>query len=195
MFREIGKYQGNVVHLSHVIFQEVLIAGDCVVDATCGNGKDCVVLARLLKGKGKIVAYDVQQEALDRAKHLCLTSLSEEEHKIITFKKQSHEHINEVGAKLFHYNLGYLPRGDKCITTLEKTTIASIQKALTLVTNQGVITVVCYPGHEEGEKEMLALEKLGRELDPQQWEVETFYVINRKKAPRLLVFRSLQGRR
>lgn len=191
MFREIGRCQGNVVRLSHVIFQETLISGDCVVDATCGNGKDCMVLARLLKGQGRIVAYDVQQEALDRARHLCKTSLSEEEYKIIEFKKQSHEHITEKGAKLFHYNLGYLPQGDKCITTLEKTTIASIQKALTLVADQGVITVVCYPGHGEGEREMTAVEQLGKELDPQRWEVGTFYVMNRNKAPRLVVFRSL----
>lgn len=191
MFRKIGRCQGNVVHLAHVIFQEILIPGDCVVDATCGNGKDCLVLARLLQGKGKVVAYDVQQEALDRAKHLCATSLSEEEYKIIEFKKQSHEYINEVGARLFHYNLGYLPRGDKCITTLKATTVVSIQKALTLVADRGVITVVCYPGHREGEKEMIALETLGKELDAQRWEVGTFYVMNRNKAPRLLVFRSL----
>ncbi|WP_375793056.1 SAM-dependent methyltransferase [Chlamydia sp. 12-01] len=192
MFRGIGLLQGNVVRLSHEIFQEVLTPGDTVVDATCGNGKDCLILARLLEGKGQLIAYDVQKEALDKASLLCTRSLSPEERSIIEFKEMSHEHINEAGAKLVHYNLGYLPNGDKSITTLKTTTLISIQKALDLVAPQGVITVVCYPGHEEGESETVSVEKLASELDPRLWEVGSFYIMNRNKAPRLLVFRSLK---
>ncbi|ADZ18161.1 class I SAM-dependent methyltransferase [Chlamydia psittaci] len=192
MFKGIGLLQGNVVRLSHEIFQHVLTPGDTAVDATCGNGKDCLILARILQGKGKLVAYDVQREALTKASLLCSKSLSNEEKSIIEFKEMSHEHINESGAKLFHYNLGYLPNGDKSITTLEKTTIMSIQKALTLVAPQGVVTVVCYPGHAEGANEMCSVEGLACTLDPKLWEVGSFYIMNRYKAPRLFVFRSLR---
>ncbi|WP_348663022.1 class I SAM-dependent methyltransferase [Chlamydia vaughanii] len=192
MFKGIGLLQGNVVRLSHEIFQEFLTPGDTAIDATCGNGKDCLILAQLLQGKGRLVAYDVQQEALEKAKQLCSESLTQEEFSIIEFKKISHEHINESGAKLIHYNLGYLPNGDKSITTLEKTTLISIQKALTLVAPHGAITVVCYPGHEEGAHEMSSIESLGKKLDSRFWEVGSFYIMNRNKAPRLLVFRSLK---
>ncbi|WP_041462228.1 tRNA (mnm(5)s(2)U34)-methyltransferase [Chlamydia caviae] len=192
MFKGIELLQGNVVQLSHEIFQKVLTPGDTVVDATCGNGKDCLILARLLKGKGKLIAYDVQKEALNRTALLCSKSLSPEERSVIEFKEMSHEHINEAGAKLFHYNLGYLPNGDKRITTLETTTMLSIQKALDLVAPQGVITVVCYPGHEEGSHEMVSIEKLAIGLDSRLWEVGSFYIMNRNKAPRLLIFRSLK---
>ncbi|MEF9497378.1 class I SAM-dependent methyltransferase [Chlamydia sp. 04-14] len=192
MFRGIGLLQGNVVRLSHEIFQEVLTPGDTVVDATCGNGKDCLILARLLKGKGKLVAYDVQREALDKASLLCSSSLSPLERSIIEFKEMSHEYINEAGAKLFHYNLGYLPNGNKSLTTLETTTLISVQKALDLVAPQGVITVVCYPGHEEGANEMVSVERLASGLDSKLWEVGSFYIMNRNKAPRLLIFRSLK---
>ncbi|BAE81012.1 tRNA/rRNA methyltransferase [Chlamydia felis Fe/C-56] len=192
MFKGIRLLQGNVVRLSHEIFQEILTPGDTVVDATCGNGKDCLVLARLLQGRGKLVAYDVQRRALDQAALLCSTFLSKEEREIIEFKEMSHEYINEAGAKLFHYNLGYLPCGDKSITTLERTTLISIQKALDLVAPQGVVTVVCYPGHEEGVNETQAVERLARELDSRLWEVGSFYIMNRNRAPRLLIFRSLK---
>ncbi|SYX09239.1 hypothetical protein,Putative rRNA methylase [Chlamydia poikilotherma] len=192
MFKGIGLVQGNVVRLSHEIFQKVLNPGDTVVDATCGNGKDCLILARLLKGKGKLVAYDVQREALDKASLLCSSSLSFEERSIIEFKEMSHEYINEAGAKLFHYNLGYLPNGDKSLTTLETSTLVSVQRALDLVAPQGVITVVCYPGHEEGENEMVSVERLACGLDSKLWEVGSFYIMNRNKAPRLLIFRSLK---
>ncbi|QVE49302.1 class I SAM-dependent methyltransferase [Chlamydia crocodili] len=192
MFKGIGLLQGNVVRLSHEIFQEILTPGDTVVDATCGNGKDCLILARLLKGKGKLVAYDVQREALEKASLLCSSSLSSEERSIIEFKEMSHEYINEAGAKLFHYNLGYLPNGDKSVTTLETSTLVSVQKALDLVAPRGMITVVCYPGHEEGANEMVAVERLASGLDSRFWEVGSFYIMNRNKAPRLLIFRSLK---
>ncbi|MEF9520269.1 class I SAM-dependent methyltransferase [Chlamydia crocodili] len=192
MFKGIGLLQGNVVRLSHEIFQEVLTPGDTVVDATCGNGKDCLILAKLLKGEGKLIAYDVQREALDKASLLCFNSLSPEERSIIEFKEMSHEYINEAGAKLFHYNLGYLPNGNKSLTTLETSTLVSVQKALNLVAPQGVITVVCYPGHKEGANEMISIERLASGLDSKLWEVGSFYIMNRNKAPRLLIFRSLK---
>lgn len=184
-------FQGDVVRLSHSIFQETIVPGDVVVDATCGNGKDSAEMARLLQGQGRLIAYDVQEKALEQAREFCSRVLSPEEFSVIEFKHCSHEYIEEVGVKVFHYNLGYLPGGDKHITTLEKGTKASLVKALTQLAPGGVITVVCYPGHEEGERERVALEQLCKGLDPKLWEVGYFYIMNRNKAPRLLLIRSL----
>ena len=108
---------------------------------------------------------------------------------IITLKHCSHEYLQEEGAKLFHYNLGYLPCGDKQITTCKTSTIASLQKALQLVARSGVVSVVCYPGHEEGARELLCVEQLAVNLDPSNWDVCTHYSVNRKNAPRLFLFR------
>jgi hypothetical protein len=55
------------------------------------------------------------------------------------------------------YNLGYLPGGNKQLTTDYISTVASLEQALTLLKPGGVITIVLYPGHDAGriEKEKL----------------------------------------
>ena len=59
---------------------------------------------------------------------------------------------------LFMYNLGYLPGGDKSITTDSATTLKSLSSALELLAVGGLLCVVCYPGHEEGARESQAVE-------------------------------------
>lgn len=181
----------NTVSLSHQLFTDIVIPGDLIVDATCGNGKDSLFLAKLLCGEGRLVVYDIQEQAINNTKALLRAQLTEREFSILEFKQQSHEHINEQGAKLFHYNLGYLPKGDKSITTVTKSTLASIQMALGLLAPQGVVSVVCYPGHREGNEEMLALEDFSQTLSPKLWKVSSYSVLNRRQAPRLLLFQSL----
>ncbi|EPP34479.1 rRNA methylase family protein [Chlamydia ibidis] len=189
MFKEIGSSLGNVVKLSHAIFRDIVRPGDLVVDATCGNGRDSLVLARILQGVGRLVVYDIQDYALENARKLFASTLSMQESSIIQLKKMSHEFVEEKGAKLFHYNLGYLPSGDKSITTLVASTIASIRRALDFVSDDGAITVVCYPGHEEGEKETREIIAFGETLSPKIWQVNLFRLINRTKAPQLILFR------
>ena len=48
------------------------------------------------------------------------------------------------------FNLGYLPQGDKSITTTTSTSLEAIKKAVKLMDK--ALFVVCYIGHEEGEK-------------------------------------------
>ena len=37
--------------------------GDTVIDATCGTGKDTVVLARAVGDEGSVYAFDIQKSA------------------------------------------------------------------------------------------------------------------------------------
>ncbi|AAD19124.1 putative rRNA methylase [Chlamydia pneumoniae TW-183] len=178
----------NVVQVSHEIFKTTVVPGDTVIDATCGNGNDSLFLARLLQGEGRLVVYDIQKEALSNALLLFETHLSEQERSVIEMKEQSHEHILEKDVKLIHYNLGYLPKGNKEITTLARTTEISLEYALNIVRPDGLITVVCYPGHPEGEKETHSVESLAQRLHPKEWCVSSFYVANRCRAPRLFIF-------
>ncbi|WP_213357498.1 class I SAM-dependent methyltransferase [Chlamydiifrater phoenicopteri] len=179
----------NVVSVAHNLFREFLSPGDIVVDATCGNGKDILVMAKLLKGKGKIIGYDVQKEALAKSMMAFEALLSREEASIISLKHSSHVCLEENGAKLFHYNLGYLPGGDHDITTLTEDTIASLNKALDLLHSEGIITVICYPGHEEGKRERDAVESFAEALDPGRWTVVLRKMMNRNLAPELFVFK------
>ncbi|SPN74092.1 hypothetical protein,tRNA(1-methyladenosine) methyltransferase and related methyltransferases,Putative rRNA methylase [Chlamydia serpentis] len=178
----------NIIHIAHEIFKIKVSPGDTVIDATCGNGKDSLILAQLLQGQGKLVVYDIQKEALNSARVLFQQHLSKQEQAVIQMKEESHEYFTEKDVQLIHYNLGYLPRGNRAVTTLETTTKTSLECALKIVSLDGLITIICYPGHPEGEKETFAVEGVAKSLDPKQWLVSSFYIINRCRAPRLFIF-------
>ena len=49
--------------LVHSLLRQVVRAGDTVIDATCGNGYDSLLLAKLVlhQERGKLICYDIQQ--------------------------------------------------------------------------------------------------------------------------------------
>ena len=71
--------------------------------------------------------------------------------------KVLNEYKNKISLVLF--NLGYLPGGDKTVTTNYKTSIQAIKESFNLLNNKGLILIVVYPGHEEGLKESKELLK------------------------------------
>ena len=70
------------------------------------------------------------------------------------------------------YNLGYLPGGDKEIITGSGDTLSSLRNALLLLAKGGLITVLCYRGHEGGEEEYLQVDSFCRSLDCEMFIVQ-----------------------
>ena len=56
----------NARHLAARYVEEILRPGDVAVDATMGNGKDTQFLCELVGETGRVYAFDVQEEALER---------------------------------------------------------------------------------------------------------------------------------
>ena len=56
------------------------------------------------------------------------------------------------------FNLGWLPGGDKSITTLRESTMPAIQAAIELMDTDAILNVAVYPGHAEGDAEGKMLE-------------------------------------
>ncbi len=166
-------------------------AGDHVIDATLGAGKDTFVIAKILGGDGKITGYDIQEQALVRTEQT-LAALTPKERSIITLKHASHALIKESGVALVIYNLGYLPGGDKTITTCVETTLQSIQSALIALNERGMLLITCYPGHEEGAKEEAALLHFFSNLN-KKWKVAYTRLLNREKAPSTLTVTRSNG--
>lgn len=138
-----------------------LKADDIVIDATCGNGKDTEILASLVP-QGMVYSMDIQAAALESAKKRVLA-------KNVVFLLQSHVDfppLNDV--KLITYNLGYLPGGDKAITTMTHTTLRSVAQASEI---SQAVCITCYPGHQEGAKEEKNLLDWVQSLDPKRWKV------------------------
>lgn len=171
---------------AHEIWEQFVKKGDTLIDATIGNGHDTLFLAKLLNGQGKIFGYDIQKQAINNTKLLLQTELSEKEGAIVTLYHQSHENFYEKEAKLIVYNLGYLPRGDKNLTTNVETTIKSLKSALKILQNGGLISILCYVGHPMGKKEFDALNTFFNTI-PKNFILTEHHWINRLNAPVLFL--------
>ena len=55
--------------------------------------------------------------------------------------------------KAIVFNLGYLPGGDKKTVTRTECTLAALEQAAALIAPNGLLSVMCYPGHEGGKEE------------------------------------------
>jgi SAM-dependent methyltransferase len=161
--------------------------GDCVIDATVGNGHDTLFLARCVGDRGKVIGFDVQQVAIDATRKLLLENQINAG--IVDFHCCSHallaDHVQTpIAAAMF--NLGYLPGADHTLITEKDETIIAMKAAALLLHPGGLITAVCYPGHPGGDEEMVGVIEWATGLDG-NWQVVKYEKIGTlKKAPVLL---------
>lgn len=150
---------------------------DICVDATCGRGNDTLFLSKLAK---KVYAFDIQKEAIDYSKELL------KDYHNIEFINDSHENIlnyvnEDIDVAMF--NLGYLPKGDKKITTKSASTISSIDKTIKKLAHNGIVSVVCYPGHPEGYIESKELLEYLRGINQKEYDIVRYDFINQINHP------------
>ncbi len=152
---------------------------DRTIDATAGNGKDTLFLARI---SAHVFAFDIQKEALARTRQL----LAEAGADNVTLIHDSHHNIplyvhDDIKAVVF--NLGYLPGGDKHLTTKAPTTIEAVENATEILCAGGIIVIMVYPGHPEGRTEEKALDRYVKTLPADRFHVVKYQPLNRKDAP------------
>ncbi len=158
-------------YLSHDVLKETVQPGDTVIDATMGNGHDTLYLCELVGEDGRVIAFDVQAQAVESTRQR-LTEAGVMNR--ATLYHMGHERMDEAGAKdvsAIVFNLGWLPGGDKSVTTLWETTKVALGKALSLLKKHGVLLLCAYPGHAEGDRERSEVMKFLASLPPQQYNV------------------------
>jgi hypothetical protein len=166
------------VPLSHLLLQRFVHPGDRVVDATCGNGHDTLLLAGLAGPCGRVWAFDIQPEALDA------TAARLAEADIIDAVVLIHAGHETMAAhcygplKAVVFNLGYLPGGDRTIVTRPESTLAGLEQALGILEPGGVVIITLYPGHEGGQQERTLLETRLVKLPPAGFHVWRMGQIN-----------------
>lgn len=163
-FLKRNTYQGfnrSILNMVKKICSENITKNDYVVDMTVGNGNDTLFLANISK---KIFGFDIQDVAIENTKKLL------KENNVYNYElfNISHEKINDVlkeyekNIKLILFNLGYLPCGDKSITTNHKTTLNAVKNSFSMLSSNGLILIVFYP-HPEGKLEaQVVLEYLNK---------------------------------
>ena len=127
--------------------------GDIAVDFTMGNGNDTLFLSKAVGDGGKVYAFDIQEQAVrSTAESLERAGVP----KNYTLIHDSHHRVKDYVKEPFKagmFNLGWLPGGDKSITTLRETTLPAIEAAIELMGRDAILNIAVYPGHEEGDAE------------------------------------------
>jgi len=176
----------NVVKVAHKLLLDKLKVSNCIFDATAGNGNDTIFLAQNSPDKAKIYAFDIQQSALDA------TKLKLQEHAFlekVSLVLASHDKIAEYikdNIDIAIFNLGYLPGGDHTITTVAETTIAALEKTITLLNVNGIIAITAYTGHDAGTIEYSQLVTLLMNLPVRNFTVGCYSMINHVKTSPVL---------
>lgn len=173
------------------ILRDVVSRGDTVIDATCGNGHDSFTLASLAlaQDRGFLICYDIQPTAIEATKAR-LSELDVVTPFNVDFRCESHRDLgrdlDEGSVKAIVYNLGYLPGGNKSIITQREDTLASLRNAVPLLARGGIISIMCYQGHEGGREELIAVHEFCSGLDCEMYIVQRHELLNRPLAPVLL---------
>lgn len=158
-------YPPRPTHLLHVLLSDIIQAGDTVIDATAGNGHDTVFLAEAVGEAGRVIAIDIQAEAISSTRRAL-------EEKRLENRVELHEgshadlekYVAERSVAAIVFNLGYLPGTDHAVMTQVDSTLQALAGAVIALKEGGVLAVVCYPGHEGGDVESVRVESYLRDL-------------------------------
>lgn len=197
----MNRHLTRIVDWGHELLAEKISNGQLVVDLTAGNGYDALMLWRLVGPSGQVVAFDIQDAALNSSQlrlESAGASVRRWQERQEPLARQPGVDLVAVGHQsLSRYlpeapygiiaNLGYYPSGDKRITTQPETTLSALQQSCRLLAPGGRLAVVVYCGHPGGLDEARAVDRFFSVLNENEFQVLQLKVLNRPDAPYLLV--------
>lgn len=177
----------KVISFAHALLQQHIAIGDRVVDGTMGNGHDTLLLAQCVGEQGRVFAFDIQSAALTAtAQRLQQAGLRHRVDLIQTGHQHLANHV-PVGITAAVFNFGYLPGGDKNITTRADTSLGAVTAALNLLSAGGLLVAVLYPGHDMGKTEADLLNRYAKTLPYPDFNVLHYGFTNRSVYPPFLL--------
>ena len=179
--------QRNTLTLVHVALRRHVRPGAICIDATAGKGRDTALLCRLAGDAGRVLAFDIQAEAVVQTRDLLATEgLTGEVY------LDSHAHMARYlppeSEDCVVFNLGRLPGGDPRIFTQADSSIQAIDAGLALLRPGGLMAIALYYGGANGCEERDAVLAHVETLDPRRFTVLACRWANRTGEPPLPVF-------
>jgi SAM-dependent methyltransferase len=161
------------------------------IDFTMGRGRDTLFLCELAP-RGRVWAFDIQPTALSDTDAL----LRQQNKKNAVLVLDSHDRFSNYVPEPIDggmFNLGFLPGGDKTLTTCREITLRAVTGALHALKPGGRIAVTVYPGHREGEAEGEILLKTAQSLSKTSYDAMLFRLLNVFDSPYTLMFEKRQN--
>jgi len=179
------------VHLAHLLLKECIHNGDIVIDATAGNGYDTLFLSDCVGDAGTVIAIDIQAEAINATRQVMELHQRSNALYILGDHAAMNDALKEYEGNIagISFNLGYLPGAiDHTIITKSSSTISALNACLTLLHEQGCISVIAYRGHDHGLEEAHAVEQWMHALPSQEWHVVSISAINQSTTSPVVYF-------
>ena len=176
----------NTVHLAKEWMKHSVQEGGFCIDATAGRGNDTAFLCELVGETGKVIAFDIQKEAVESTKML----LQEKGYKAEVYLEshtQMEKYAQPQSVDGIMFNFGYLPGGDHSICTHKEESILAIEKALKLLKLHGVMALCIYHGGDTGFEEKDAIMEYLKTIDSKKYTVIVSDFYNRPNCPPIFV--------
>ncbi len=180
----------QITKLCHSFMKRHINKGDFCIDATMGNGTDTLFLCQEVGRSGKVIAFDIQEKALENTgKLLSYKGFDDVAHLFLESHEEIDKHIKKESKKpsCIVFNFGYLPGGNKEITTKVESDLIAIEKSLAYLKKGGLLSLCLYSGGENGGKEREKILDFVRKLDSKKYLVITLDYYNRPNNPPLPV--------
>ena len=160
-----------------------------------GRGNDTKLLCELAKDQGRILAFDIQKEALEETEKMLKgyeIGRKMYEDGRIQLILDGHEHMEMYAksetADVICFNFGYLPGGDHRIATKVETSVEAIKKGLKILKRGGMMSLCIYSGGDTGFEEKDAILEYLRSLPAREYTVIQNTYFNRGNNPPMPVF-------
>lgn len=179
----------NALTLAHRFLREQIREGSFCIDATAGRGGDTLLLAQLVGESGRVLAFDIQREAVESTR----TRLEEAglSHRVQVIEESHNRMAQYAGPGTVDgivFNFGFLPGGDHSIFTTPVTSIPALEQGLSLLKVGGVMSLCIYYGGDTGFEERDALLSFLEGVDPKRFTVLLCRFANRPNCPPMAAF-------
>lgn len=181
---EIRMESYQITQWCHHFIREQIRPGDLCIDATMGNGHDTLLLSVLAGSAGRVLAFDIQEKALEHTRSLLVEKEAPDNYTLIL---DSHENMAAYAApdsvSCVVFNFGYLPGGDHGKATKAASSIRAIEHALTLLKKKGLLSLCIYSGGDTGFEERDSILSYLKNLDSKKYLVILSQYYNRPNHP------------
>lgn len=184
----------NSLGLTHRFLRERVQAGAFCIDATAGNGGDTALLCELAGETGRVLAFDIQEAAVEATRALLLSrGLAERARVVLDSHASMAAYATPGTVDCITFNFGWLPGGSHTVFTRAETSVPAVEAGLALLKPGGAMSLCIYSGRENGYTERDALLHFVQELDSAQYTVLVCSFQNRRNDPPLPIFILKEG--